>query len=165
MLFFKEGGRFIIDNVYYVKEGEIFVLVGMIEFVKDKFFGYKLFDIGEWCEEKINGKYKFSDMIYILLKEFRELNIEVIIEKFKKVEGFNKIIVNVIDYVDVKVFIIVFIWVVNSGKEFMFRSVVVIIKVFGGVSDKELFIKDELVLKGNINGGIIFVGLYVNKII
>ncbi|MCJ0196710.1 hydroxyacid dehydrogenase [Clostridioides difficile] len=163
MPFFKEGGRFTIDNVHYVKEGEILVPAGMTEFAKDKSFGYKSSDIGEWCEEKTNGKYKSSDMIYISSKELRELNIEAITEKLKKAEGFNKIIVNATDYVDVKVFTIAFIRAVNSGKEFMFRSAAAITKVLGGVSDKELLTKDELVSKGNTNGGIILVGSHVNK--
>ncbi len=38
MPFFKEGGRFTIDNVHYVKEGEILVPAGMTEFAKDKSF-------------------------------------------------------------------------------------------------------------------------------
>ncbi|MDI3116386.1 four-carbon acid sugar kinase family protein [Clostridioides difficile] len=163
MPFFKEGGRFTIDNVHYVKEGEILVPAGMTEFAKDKSFGYKSSDIGEWCEEKTKGKYKSSDMIYISSKELRELNIEAITEKLKKAEGFNKIIVNATDYVDVKVFTIAFIRAVNSGKEFMFRSAAAITKILGGVSDKELLTKDELVSKGNTNGGIILVGSHVNK--
>ncbi|HBF3783777.1 hydroxyacid dehydrogenase [Clostridioides difficile] len=163
MPFFKEGGRFTIDNVHYVKEGEMLVPAGMTEFAKDKSFGYKSSHIGEWCEEKTNGKYKSSDMIYISSKELRELNIEAITEKLKKAEGFNKIIVNATDYVDVKVFTIAFIRAVNSGKEFMFRSAAAITKVLGGVSDKELLTKDELVSKGNTNGGIILVGSHVNK--
>ncbi len=45
----------------------------------------------------------------------------------------------------------------------MFRSAAAITKVLGGVSDKELLTKDELVSKGNTNGGIILVGSHVNK--
>ncbi|MCC0717477.1 MULTISPECIES: four-carbon acid sugar kinase family protein [unclassified Clostridioides] len=163
MPFFKEGGRFTIDNVHYVKEGEILVPAGMTEFAKDKSFGYKSSDIGEWCEEKTNGEYKSSDMIYVSLEELRSLNIDSITEKLKMAKNFNKIIVNAIDYVDVKVFTIAFIRAVNSGKEFIFRSAAAITKVLGGVSDKELLTKEELVLKDNTNGGIILVGSHVNK--
>ncbi|MGO0862508.1 four-carbon acid sugar kinase family protein, partial [Clostridioides difficile] len=97
MPFFKEGGRFTIDNVHYVKEGEMLVPAGMTEFAKDKSFGYKSSDIGKWCEEKTNGEYKSSDMIYISLDELRSLNIDSITEKLKMAKNFNKIIVNAID--------------------------------------------------------------------
>ncbi|MGO0882165.1 four-carbon acid sugar kinase family protein [Clostridioides difficile] len=163
MPFFKEGGRFTIDNVHYVKEGEELIPAGMTEFAKDKSFGYKSSDIGKWCEEKTNGEYKSSDMIYISLDELRSLNIDSITEKLKTAKNFNKIIVNAIDYMDVKVFTIAFIRAVNSGKEFIFRSAAAITKVLGGVSDKELLIKEELVSKDNTNGGIILVGSHVNK--
>ncbi|MCC0639501.1 MULTISPECIES: four-carbon acid sugar kinase family protein [unclassified Clostridioides] len=163
MPFFKEGGRFTIDNVHYVKEGEMLVPAGMTEFAKDKSFGYKSSDIGEWCEEKTNGEYKSSDMIYISLEELRSLNIDSMTEKLKMAKNFNKIIVNAIDYVDVKVFTIAFIRAVNSGKEFIFRSAAAITKILGGVSDKELLTKEELVSKDNTNGGIILVGSHVNK--
>lgn len=163
MPFFKEGGRFTIDNIHYVKEEEMLIPAGMTEFAKDKSFGYKSSDIGEWCEEKTNGKYKSNDMIYISSEELRGLKIEAITEKLKMVKGFNKVIVNATDYVDVKVFAIAFIRAVNSGKEFMFRSAAAITKVLGGVSDKALLTKDELVSKDNNNGGIILVGSHVNK--
>ena len=39
--FFKEGGRFTIDNVHYVQEGDELVPAGETEFAKDKSFGYK----------------------------------------------------------------------------------------------------------------------------
>ncbi|MDB3086161.1 hydroxyacid dehydrogenase [Clostridioides difficile] len=163
MPFFKEGGRFTIDNIHYVKEEEMLIPAGMTEFAKDKSFGYKASDIGEWCEEKTNGKYKSNDMIYISSEELRGLKIKAITEKLKMVKDFNKVIVNATDYVDVKVFAIAFIRAVNSGKEFMFRSAAAITKVLGGVSDKALLTKDELVSKDNTNGGIILVGSHVNK--
>ena len=38
--FFLEGGRVTIDNVHYVKEGNILIPAGMTEFAKDQSFGY-----------------------------------------------------------------------------------------------------------------------------
>lgn len=56
--FFKEGGRFTINNVHYVKEGEQLTPAGMTEFAKDKSFGYKSSDIREYVEEKTKGDLK-----------------------------------------------------------------------------------------------------------
>ena len=38
--FFKEGGRFTIDNIHYVKYGEELVPAAQTEFAKDRTFGY-----------------------------------------------------------------------------------------------------------------------------
>ena len=38
--FFKEGGRFTIGNIHYVKTGNVLVPAGQTEFAKDKTFGY-----------------------------------------------------------------------------------------------------------------------------
>lgn len=163
MPFFKEGGRYTIDNVHYVKEGEELIPAGMTEFAKDKSFGYKSSNIGEWCEEKTNGEYKAKDVVYISLEDIRNLNIDKITEQLKSVQNFNKVVVNAIDYVDAKVFAIALIKAINDGKEFMLRSAAAITKVLGGVSDKPLLTKKELVSSDNKNGGIILVGSYVNK--
>ena len=163
MPFFKEGGRFTIDNIHYVKEGEELVPAGMTEFAKDKSFGYKSSDIGEWCEDKTKGEFKAEDVTFISLEDIRELNLDKITEQLKSVNNFNKVVVNAIDYIDAKVFAIGLIRAINSGKEFMIRSAAAITKVLGGVSDKPLLTKEELVSKDNNNGGIILVGSYVNK--
>ena len=163
MPFFKEGGRFTIDNIHYVKEGEMLTPAGMTEFAKDKTFGYKSSHIGDWCEEKSNGEYKASDIVYISLEDLRNLNIDKITDQLKNVKNFNKIVVNAIDYIDVKIFAIALVRAINSGKEFMIRSAAAVTKILGGVSDKPLLTKEELVAKDNENGGIVLVGSHVNK--
>ncbi len=163
MPFFKEGGRFTIDNVHYVREGEQLTPAGMTEFAKDKSFGYKSSDICDWCEEKTKGEYKSVDVVCISLDDIRNMEIDKITNKLKEVSDFNKIVVNAIDYVDAKIFAIALVRAIKSGKEFMLRSAAAITKVLGGVSDKPLLTKDELVCKDNKAGGVIIVGSYVNK--
>ena len=161
--FFKEGGRFTINNVHYVKEGDQLTPAGMTEFAKDKTFGYTASHMGEYCQEKSKGAFKAEDITYISLEELRGLKIDEIVDKLKKVENFGKVIVNAIDYVDAKIFAIAFCKAVGEGKEFMFRSAAAITKVLGGVPDKALLTKDELVEKESVNGGIILIGSHVKK--
>lgn len=163
MPFFKEGGRFTINNVHYVREGEQLIPAGMTEFAKDKSFGYESSDIRDWCEEKTKGEYQASDVVCISLEDIRNMEIDKITTQLKEVENFNKVVVNAIDYVDAKIFAIALVRAIKSGKEFMLRSAAAITKVLGGVSDKALLTKDELVCKDNKAGGIIIVGSYVNK--
>ncbi|MCQ4727798.1 hydroxyacid dehydrogenase, partial [Anaerotignum faecicola] len=97
--FFKEGGRFTINNIHYVKEGDMLTPAGLTEFAKDKSFGYSSSHIGEYCEEKSKGAFKAEDMTYISLEELRDLEIEKIAEKLTAVKDFGKVIVNAVDYV------------------------------------------------------------------
>jgi uncharacterized protein YgbK (DUF1537 family) len=161
--FFKEGGRFTIDNVHYVKEGDFLTPAGQTEFAKDKSFGYKSSHIGEFVEEKTAGEYRAENCTYISLEDIRNENIEKITKQLMAVKDFNKVIVNAIDYVDVKIFALAYINAVLHKKEFVFRSAAAVTKVLGGVSTIPLLSKEKLIEKENKNGGIVLIGSHVNK--
>lgn len=161
--FFQEGGRYTIDNVHYVKEGDELVPAGQTEFAKDKSFGYKNSDIPLYIEEKTSGRFKAADVITITLAELRSIDIAAITEKLMKVTDFNKVVVNAIDYQDIKVFTVAYVDALLQGKNFIFRSAAAIPKIFGGVSDVPLLTKAELIEETNKNGGIVIIGSHVNK--
>jgi uncharacterized protein YgbK (DUF1537 family) len=121
--FFKEGGRFTIDDVHYVKEGDWLTPAGQTEFAKDKSFGFQSSNMGDYVEEKTSGVYKKSDCIFISLQDIRDERIDRITSQLMGAKGFSKVIVNAIDYVDVKIFALAFVKAVMQGKEFMFRSI------------------------------------------
>lgn len=161
--FFKEGGRFTINNVHYVQEGDELVPAAETEFAQDKTFGYTKSNLSEWCEEKTNGAFKAADVTSISLDDLRGVKIDKIVDQLVAVSNFNKIVVNAIDYVDVKVFVIALVRAIEKGKSFIFRSAAAVTKVLGGITDKALLTHDELILSENRNGGIVIVGSHVNK--
>lgn len=161
--FFKEGGRFTIDNVHYVQEGEKLVPASMTEFAKDKSFAYKSSHLGDWCAEKTAGEFDPENMEYISLESLRALDLDTIENQLKNVNGFNKVIVNAIDYVDVQVFTIALVRALKAGKEFIIRGAAAITKVLGGVPDRPLLTREELITEENENGGILIVGSHVKK--
>jgi len=161
--FFKEGGRFTIDNIHYVQYGEELMPAGETEFAKDRTFGYTKSNLGEYVEEKTNGKFKAENVTYISLKSIRTLDIETITKQLLGVNDFNKIVVNAVDYVDVKIFSIALIKALRAGKNFMYRTASAFTKVIGGVSDKGLLTRDELIKHETNNGGLIIVGSHVKK--
>ena len=93
--FFKEGGRFTIDNIHYVKEGDQLTPAGLTEFARDKTFGYHASHLGEWCKEKTNGVYRAEDITYISLADLRAINVDAIENQLLSVKNFNKVIVMV----------------------------------------------------------------------
>jgi uncharacterized protein YgbK (DUF1537 family) len=161
--FFKEGGRFTIDNVHYVKDGDRLVPAGLTEFARDKSFGYNASHLGQWCQEKTAGAFTADKMIYISLDDLRNADYDAIESQLSAADGFNKVIVNAIDYSDVAVFATALVRAMGKGKEFMLRSAAAITKVVGGIPDKPLLSREELVTDGNNNGGIVLIGSHVNK--
>jgi uncharacterized protein YgbK (DUF1537 family) len=163
MPIFKEGGRFTIGNVHYVQEGEFLTPAGETEFARDKTFMYKSSNLTEYVEEKTKGEYKAADTTCISLESIRSFDIDGITKQLLQVKEFNKVVVNAVDYVDVKVFSIALIEAMAQGKNFMFRTAAAFTKVIGGVSNKGLLQKSELVAKDNKNGGLVIVGSHVKK--
>lgn len=161
--FFKEGGRYTIENIHYVKTGNQLIPAGQTEFAKDKTFGYQSSDLCEYIEEKTKGQYPAKSVTYITLKELREQQIDRIMEKLMKVQGFGKVVVNAVDYYDLKVFTIALYRAMSRGKNFMFRTAAALVKVMGEVSDKPLLTRKEMVVKESKNGGIVVVGSHTKK--
>lgn len=91
------------------------------------------------------------------------MDIDKIEAQLMNVKDFNKIIVNAVDYVDVKVFCVALYRAMAKGKVFMFRTAAAIVKVMGAVTDQPLLSRDQMVVKETENGGIIVVGSHTEK--
>ena len=163
MPFFKEGGRFTIGDVHYVQEGAELTPAGDTEFARDKTFGYTASNMKEYIEEKTQGTFRAADVVSISLDDLRAVHVDAITEQLMAVTDFRKVIVNAVDYVDVKVFAIAMMRAMKAGKNFLFRTAAAWTKVIGGVADKPLLGRDELVVAGNANGGLIIIGSHVKK--
>lgn len=161
--FFKEGGRFTIDNVHYVKYGDELVPANETEFAKDKTFGYSAETMPEYVEEKTKGAYKAGDVTCISLEDIHNMDIDKMEQQLLAVKDFNKVIVNAVDYADVKVFCVALYRAMAKGKVFMFRTAAAIVKVMGGVSDQPLLTRGQMVVKETSNGGIVVVGSHTDK--
>jgi uncharacterized protein YgbK (DUF1537 family) len=161
--FFKEGGRLTINNIHYVQYEDELVPAGETEFAKDRTFGYTKSHLGEYIEEKSKGAYPAEDTLYLSLEELRSLDIEKMTEKLLNVKDFNKVVVNAVDELDVKIFTTALVKAIKAGKNFMFRSAAALPKVIGGVSDKALLTRDELVKEETSNGGLVVIGSHVKK--
>ena len=161
--FFKEGGRFTVDDIHYVRYGNELIPANETEFAKDKTFGYQAATMPEYVEEKTKGAYPARNVVCISLDEIHRMAIDEIEQKLLHVQGFNKIIVNAVDYADLKVFCVALYRAMAKGKVFMFRTAAAIVKVMGGVSDQPLLEKEQMVRANELHGGIIVVGSHTEK--
>ena len=161
--FFPEGGRFTLGGVHYVLQGEALVPAGLTEFAKDKSFGYTASALADWCEEKSGGRFPSAGCCRVTLEELRAGDADAIAAKLEAVTGFGKIAVDSADYEDVAVFVTALCRAIAAGKNYLFRCAAALPKVLGGVSDRPLLQRMDLVDAGNTRGGIILIGSHVNK--
>lgn len=161
--FFKEGGRFTIDNVHYVKYAEELIPANETEFARDKTFGYTAPSMPEYVEEKTKGAYKAGNVTCISLEDIHNVDIDRIEAQLMEVKDFNKVIVNAVDYADVKVFCVALYRAMAKGKVFMFRTAAAIVKVMGAVTDQPLLLREQMVVNETANGGIVVVGSHTDK--
>ncbi|MCY7673929.1 four-carbon acid sugar kinase family protein [Bacillus safensis] len=161
--FFQEGGRFTIDNIHYVQEGHELVPAGDTEFARDRTFGFQSSHLGEWIEEKSEGMFTKENTTYISLADLRALRIDQIKHQLIGVKDFKKVVVNAVDYDDVKVFVIALIEALQAGQQLMFRSAAALTKVLGGIEDQALLTRDDLVQEESPHGGLIMIGSHVKK--
>lgn len=162
--FFLEGGRFTFNDIHYVKEQDILIPMGQTEFARDSVFGYKASNLKEWIEEKTAGQYPADQVISISLEMLREKDIKGILHKLLKIKNFNKVIVNAVEYTDLKLFLVALSESINRGKNFLFRTAASFVQVIGGINPKPLLTKETLYPKGKPSApGLIIIGSYVQK--
>ncbi len=161
--FFKEGGRYTIGDIHYVKYGDELIPACETEFAKDKTFGYTAVSMPDYVEEKTRGKYKAGNVACISLEELRDVDIDGIQHKLEQVGSFNKVIVNAIDYVDLKVFCTALYRAMENGKNYMFRTAASFVKVMGDIPDKEFLMRKDMMTDDIRNGGIVVVGSHTDK--
>ncbi|MDD3367495.1 MAG: four-carbon acid sugar kinase family protein [Lachnospiraceae bacterium] len=161
--YFREGGRYTLNNVHYVKYGEELVPAGQTEFAGDETFGYKASNLCEYIEEKTKGAFRKEDCICISLESIRAMDIDGIEAQLETAENFQKIIVNAIDDYDVKVFSIALYRAMAKGYHYTIRCAAALVKALGNISNKQLLTRDEMVTLKASTGGIIVVGSHTKK--
>lgn len=167
MPFFKEGGRFTIENTHYVNYSGRLVPAAETEFAKDRTFGYSHSDLPSYIEEKTHGEYPADRVVCISLKELRAGQVELIEDKLLQLSDFGKVVVNALDYEDVTVFATALYRAMRQGKTFMFRSAAGLVKVLGGISTIPLLTASDMKKTSgqqeSVRGGMIVVGSHTKK--
>ena len=161
--FFKEGGRFTLENVHYVQYGEELIPANETEFSRDRTFGYRAASMPAYVEEKTAGKYREDTVISISVQDIHDMNIPKIEAQLMAVNNFRKVVVNAADYADIKVFCVALYRTMAKGKSFLFRTAASIVKVMGGVTDQPLLTRQQMLTSEVHNGGIIVAGSHTNK--
>jgi uncharacterized protein YgbK (DUF1537 family) len=160
--FFREGGRYTVNNVHYVNEGGVLVPAGQTQFARDRAFGYSASNLCDWVEEKTAGRIAAQDVAAVSIEDLRRGGPESVTSFLMTVDGGRVCIVNTAAYRDLEVFVLGLLAAESRGKKFLFRTAASFVPVRTGLSPRPLLTKTDLKLK-DAGGGLIVVGSYVPR--
>lgn len=160
--FFLEGGRFTINNIHYVAEGETLVPAAETPFAQDAAFGYRSSDLRAWVEEKSGGRVPAAAVATITLDDIRTGGPARVTEQLLALAGDAVCIVNAASMRDLQVFVSGLLAAEAQGKRFLYRTAASFVQVRAGISPRPLLAADELQLPSS-GGGLVVVGSYVPK--
>ncbi len=103
--FFFQGGRFTIDNVHYVLEGEKLVPAGETQFARDATFGYKSSNLRDYVLEKAPGRFSAEQVHSVSLEDIRRGGPEVVCERLLGFPKGGVVIANAAAESDMHVFV------------------------------------------------------------
>lgn len=161
--FFREGGRYTLGDVHYVRYGERLIPAAQTEFARDETFGYRSSNLREYVEEKTEGRFTADSCISIPNELLHAAAYDEITAKLLTADGFRKVIVNATDDYDVKVFVVALFRAMEAGKRFMIRCAAALVKALGNISTQPLLSGAHLIPERAERGGVIVVGSHTKK--
>ncbi len=159
-----DAGRYTINNVHWLREGDWAVPSGETEFARDASFGYRSSNLCNWVEEKTNGRINASQVVSVTIADIREGGPEQVARVLGKISGRAVAIANIATYQDMAVFVAGLLQAEEQGKRFIFRTAASFVRVRAGVTRQPLL--SAGLLFGDTPaacGGLVVVGSYIQK--
>ncbi|KAL2006762.1 hypothetical protein VTN00DRAFT_9430 [Thermoascus crustaceus] len=163
--FFFQGGRFTIDDVHYVAEGEdLLVPAGKTQFARDATFGYGSSNLRDYVEEKAPGRFAAEQICSITIEDVRTGGAEKVKEKLVSLPKGAIVVVNAAAEADMAVFVAGLLQAESAGKRFLYRTGAAFVSTRLGIRSKLPISAAELDLPNpRQTGGLIIAGSYVPK--
>ncbi len=160
--FFLEGGRFTIDDVHYVAEGDQLIPAAETPFAQDAAFGYRSSNLREWVAEKSGGAHPAARVASISLADIRQGGPAVVAQKLCALQNNQACVVNCVSMRDLQIFVLGLLEAEAQDKTFLYRTAASFVQVRAGITPRPLLTSAELT--GNrTGGGLVVVGSYVPK--
>jgi uncharacterized protein YgbK (DUF1537 family) len=160
---FFEGGRYTIDNVHYVAEGDALVPAAQTEFARDRTFGYRNSDLTKWIEEATRGRVRAGDVASVPIAMLRAPGGAAAVRS--SLLGLPRgahLVVNAAAYADLEVFTEGLLGAEALGRRYLVRTAASFVRVRAAVEPR------ALMAPGDISGpaacgGLVVVGSYTQR--
>jgi uncharacterized protein YgbK (DUF1537 family) len=157
---FFEGGRFTIDDVHYVKEGDVLVPAAETPYAKDPSFGFSSSNLKEYICEKTGGAVAREDVCSITLEDIRVGGPGAVAAKLAGCRDGSFCVVNACERSDMDVVALAVFRAMEKGKRFLFRTAAAIIPALIGLAPRLLLGAGDFASLQN-GCGLIVVGSFV----
>ena len=164
--FFIEGGRYTIDDVHYVAEGDVLVPAGQTEFARDKSFGYQSSNLREWVAEKTGGSIPVGKVASISIEDLRAGGPEQVTRQLLALPRGAVCVVNAASYRDLEVFVLGLLDAEARGKRYLYRTAASFVRVRAGIAPHPLLTARDVLAPSPTNerpAGLVVAGSYVPK--
>jgi len=160
---FFEAGRYTVDDVHYVAEGDRLVPAAETEFARDATFGYRHSNLRQWIEEKTGGRIPADRVLSVPLAILRAPDgVAWVRDRLLGAARGTCVVVNATSYGDLEVFVHGLLLAEAAGRRFLGRTAAGFVRVRAGVAPQPLL--DPAVLRGNEGqGGLVVIGSYTAK--
>ncbi|KAF6831396.1 ketose-bisphosphate aldolase class-ii family protein [Colletotrichum plurivorum] len=167
--FFFQGGRYTINDVHYVKEGDVLVPASQTPFAQDATFGYKNSNLRKYVMEKCGSRFDDSSFLSVTIDDIRVGGPAGVSKKLLSVApGSNTVvIVNAAAESDMDVFVAGLLEANKSGRRYLFRTGAAFVSSRLGITGIPPLTMEDLGVSvmGDVKqpGGLIVAGSYVPK--
>ncbi|MCB0127993.1 MAG: hypothetical protein KDE58_37270 [Caldilineaceae bacterium] len=160
--FFLEGGRYTINDIHWVAEGDQLIPAAATPFAKDAAFGYRHSDLRAWVEEKTGGAVAAADVATVTLDEIRRGGPDAVARKLLSLPAGAICAINCAATRDMEVFVSGLLQAEGQGKHYLYRTAATFVQVRAGLAPKAPLSAADLTLP-TTGGGLVVVGSYVPK--
>ncbi|RGP72448.1 hypothetical protein FSPOR_2659 [Fusarium sporotrichioides] len=164
--FFLQGGRYTINDIHYVHEGDHLIPAAGTPFAKDATFGYKSSNLRDYVVEKSKGQIPQSNIDSIDLETIRVRGSDAVLEKImglpKRENTPVVLVINAAADEDMDVVITALLRASQHGKRYLYRTGAAFVSSRLGISSIPPLSASQLGLSKKV-GGLIIAGSYVPK--
>ncbi|KAI3529929.1 hypothetical protein CSPX01_15152 [Colletotrichum filicis] len=167
--FFYQGGRYTINDVHYVKEGDVLVPASQTPFAQDATFGYKNSNLRKYVLEKCGHRFDESSFLSVTLDDIRVGGPAGVTKKLLSVApGSNTVvIVNAAAESDMHVFVAGLLEAEKEGRRYLYRTGAAFVSSRLGITGIPPLTMADLGVSVEAGtkqpGGLIVAGSYVPK--
>ena len=158
--FFLEGGRYTINDIHYVVEGDWLTPAGRTEFAHDPAFPFRSSHIPGHIEEKTGGAIQANAVTMVSLDDLRFGGPDRVSEILSEVTDKAVVGVNAVVMRDIEVFVLGLLQ--TEGKRFIFRTAASLLRALLGQEARPLLTASDINVRG-AGGGLTIVGSYVPR--